>query len=264
MGSSIAVTPIKAAQQKGLDKEIYLFAHHLYKTQDYYRSISEYKRLLYLYPDSSFAEKSKLQIGRAYMAGGDVAAALRYWEEQLKRGKKEDGRDAHKKVLFGISLLDYKRSKSYRLRIEYIEKAFQQFRKLPAGVARGKEIFDFTEEWMERTPPDYRTPWVAGTLSALIPGSGSFYSGRYLEGTYAFFLTALFFAAARDAFLDDQKELGVVFGFFTLTFYGGNIYAAVNSVHKTNDKMDSDALLRLRKKHGIWFIPETDQHMGRF
>ena len=54
------------------------FAHSLHAEGDYYRAIGEYKRFLYLYPDSPVADEARLGIGRAYVLGGQAEAAEEY------------------------------------------------------------------------------------------------------------------------------------------------------------------------------------------
>ena len=246
------------------DTDVMRFADYLYRSEEYYRAISEYKRHQHFFPKSPLFERASLQIGRAYMAGGGHQEAAEYWRLRLGKPVQEKATFNRIRILLGLSLLDLDKDLPFTLRKEYISDAFQQFAEVDGVDHESRLINDFADDWNRRPPPDYRSPWLAGFMSAALPGSGSFYTERYLEGSYAFFLTALFGLAAYDAVDKEQDELALVFGFFTLTFYGGGIYTAVNSVHKTNDKMDSDELYRLRKKHGIWFIPETNYRKGRF
>ena len=255
---------IYGAELRLNSRQLMGFANYLYQKGEYYRAVSEYKRLHHFFPSSPLVQKAALQIGRAYMAGGDHQEAIRYWRLRLENPGQEDESFNQIRILLGLSLLDINKDRPFRLRQENVNKAFQQFSGVRDFGHESRLVSDFRSDWEKRPTPDYKSPWLAGVMSAAVPGAGSFYSGRYLEGTYAFFLTFLFGLAAHNAIQYGQPELGVVFGFFTLTFYGGSIYTAVNSVHKTNDKMDADELYRLRKKHGIWFIPETSDKKGRF
>jgi hypothetical protein len=168
------------------------------------------------------------------------------------------------RILLGISLLDLNQTEPYRFREKNIKQAFDILNGLDSGQPETNPFIDFTREWQNREIVDKRSPWLAGGLSAVVPGAGSFYTGRYLEGTYAFFLTGLFYLATRDAVNHNSNELGILFGFLTVSFYGGGIYTAINGVHKLNDKLEAEELLRIREKYGVWFIPETENHPGRF
>ncbi len=246
------------------DKEQYQFAIHLYRMGEYYRAISEFQRLSYFFPDSSLVEKSKLQIGRAYMAGNRIDDAISYWQLRLNKVDPMDETYNIMKILLGISLLDKNRADVFRLREENIEAAFDHFADIKHNTVETQSIGEFVADWRSRTPPPQKSPWLAGTLSAVVPGAGSYYLGRYMEGTYAFFITGLFYIAAMDAIRNEQNEAAVFFGFFSIAFYGGNIYTSINSAHKLNDKATADDLFRMRSKHGIWFIPESHHHKGRY
>ncbi|PCI29905.1 MAG: hypothetical protein COB67_03070 [SAR324 cluster bacterium] len=260
----IGFPPVVMSETLSLDdSQVITYADYLYKRGEYYRAISEYKRLLYFFPKSSFTPRAKLQIGRSYMAGGELKEAIDYWEKQLQE-KQNQSEYFTVKTLLGLSWLDQDSVKVFRLRKQNLQKARLQFSEIEVKSKQDQYILDFMDDWDDLSQPEYKSPWIAGSLSTLIPGAGSFYTERYVEGTYAFLITSLFYLATRDALAQDQKELGYLFGFFTVAFYGGNIYTAVNGAHKLNDQMDSDQLLQLRKKHGVWFIPETNRGPGRF
>ncbi|NQU65211.1 MAG: tetratricopeptide repeat protein [SAR324 cluster bacterium] len=246
------------------DEALYRYAMHLYRNGEYYRAVTEYKRLLHFFPESQRANEAALQMGRSHMAGGQLEEALEYWKKQLDLTPADGSQQNRLKMLYGISLLDLDITKTFSLRRRNIESAITVFADLKEMDEEGRLIHGFTHEWSTRPTPEFKSPWLAGSLSALLPGSGSFYSGRYIEGTYAFFITTLFWLATADAVANENGALTGLFGFFTLTFYGGNIYTAVNSVHKYNDQLGSKELQELRRKYGIWFIPETEHRKGHF
>lgn len=246
------------------EDDLFEYAAYLYKKGEYYRAVSEYKRLHYFFPDSSLKEATALQIGRSYMAGGWIDEAIDYWQNQIDRTGLQESTLQQLKILLGLSLLDKDRDEPYPLREEFVTAAFTFFEDLEISSRESRLILDFSNDWKQRQSIEETSPLIAGALSAVLPGAGSFYNGRFMEGTYAFFITGLFVFASLDAYQNNQPELGTLFGFFGVAFYGGNIYAAVNGVHKTNDKKATDQLNRLRQKHGIWFIPETFERKGQF
>lgn len=246
------------------DKDLFKFAQFLYKNGEYYRAISEYERLSYFFLESEFTEQSKLQIGRAYMAGGRLNEALNYWNKLETEKALLSETKTKLKILSGITWLDLDRVLTFRLRKVNIQRGFKEFSKVKGNNKDVSLIQNFISDWKTRSQPEYKSPLLAGTLSAVLPGGGSYYTGRYVEGTYALFITGLFYLAAMDSFRNHNEAPGYLFSFFALTFHGGSIYTAMNGAHKLNDKMDSDALFNLRKKYGIWYIPETMQSKGRF
>lgn len=265
VGFSILFSVSIAAENMSIgDQEIMNYAQFLYRNGEYYRAITEYKRLSYFFPESPWAEDSKIQIGRSYMAGGELNEAIMYWRLMLSEKELEQTSQSKIRLLLGLSLLDQGQTKPYRLRLNNIAQSIETFEELDEKVLMSEQISEFLSELKIQPQPEYKSPWLAGSMSALIPGSGSFYAGQKTEGTYAFFITTLFMLAAADSIKEENQELGVLFGFFSIAFYGGNIYTAVNSVHKYNDELDASRLFDLRKKYGIWFIPQTNQHKGQF
>jgi hypothetical protein len=242
------------------DLEQYQYATFLYRSGEFYRAITEYKRLIHFFPVSEYTPNAIMQIGRSYMAGGELEMAIGYWENLDASVALKENRD----VLLGFSYLDKDQLKVYSLREPSIEKGIEQLSQLPTTGAGFPEINNFLNDWQAKPEPDYKIPWLAGSMSAIIPGSGSMYTGRYTEGFYAFFMTALFAIATIEAIHQDEKSLSLVLGSFTIAFYGGNIYTAINSAYKVNDQMDTEYLYDLRQEHGIWFIPETLNRQGTY
>ena len=242
------------------DKEQYQYATFLYRSGEYYRAITEYKRLVHFFPESDYTPQAIMQIGRSYMAGGELDVAIKYWES-LEEPLVSSG-DVN--IMLGLSYLDKDQVKVYSLRKPSVDKGIEQFSRLSDSGRALPEANDFLNDWRTKSEPEYKSPWLAGTMSAVIPGTGSLYTGRYTEGFYAFFITALFAVATIEAIHQEDKSLSLLLGSFTIAFYGGNIYTAINSAYKVNDKMDTDDLYDFRQEHGIWFIPETLNRKGRY
>ena len=257
-------SPVYGAKLELDDEQLNRYAMHLYRNGEYYRAVTEYKRLLHFFPKSSYNNDARIQIGRSFMAGGRTEVAIKYWKFRLDRAITDDRTQNRYKMLYGISLLDLNRTDPFRLRNENITSAVNLFKEVEPLDEEGRQVREFAQDWSSLPEPDRKSPLLAGSMSAIIPGSGSAYTGRYVEGVYAFFLTSLFWLATADAVRNEHATLTGVFGFFTLAFYGGSIYTAVNSAHKYNDQIQSDRLLELRKKHGIWFVPATRRRNGQF
>lgn len=62
----------------GTESEQLGFANALLAEGDHYRAIGEYKRFLYLYPESPAADEARLAIARAYTWGGQTEAAVEH------------------------------------------------------------------------------------------------------------------------------------------------------------------------------------------
>ncbi len=77
-----------------------------------------------------------------------------------------------------------------------------------------------------------RSPWVAGTLSALVPGLGKVYAGNLGEGIAAFLVTGSMMAVTAENWAKEGPTnwKTITAGLLSTVFYIGNIYGSVASV----------------------------------
>ncbi len=261
--------PLKAKEQPRQQDKLVLtsqgvlsYADSLYEQEEYYRAITEYKRLIYFFPKSKVSY-AKLQIGRSYMAGEDYTMATDYWKKTISLFPSQSANWRKGMILYGISELDSQQNEVFYFRRNHVAKAIQIFKQLPV-TKENKRIHTFTTQWETRDQNNKKSPVVAGVLSSFVPGAGSLYNGRAIEATYAFLMPVLFLGASYQAFHQHKQHLGIFFGFFGLAFYGGNIYAAINGSYKTNEARSAKTLRQLRQQNGIFFFPHSQVGFDRF
>ena len=96
--------------------------------------------------------------------------------------------------------------------------------------AQGDELARAIQGW--RIP--YRSPGLAGGLSAVLPGAGQAYVGRWGEAASAVLVNGLLVASAVQLY---KRELYFAAGavtFLELGFYGGGIASAANGARRFN------------------------------
>lgn len=78
----------------------------------------------------------------------------------------------------------------------------------------------------------YKTPFMAGLLSSVLPGTGKMYVGKYGQGLSSFLTCLLFFGLTAESYLRLEKfhPQTIIFASLFLTFYFSNIYGSVLSV----------------------------------
>ncbi|RAL24744.1 hypothetical protein DL240_00605 [Lujinxingia litoralis] len=100
-----------------------------------------------------------------------------------------------------------------------------------------------------------KQPWLAGTLSALVPGAGQLYNGRPVDALLALGFTGLFGGATLYAYRGlESIPLTAVAGLLTLGFYSGNIANAIVDARRINagryqryyDELQADLWARQR------------------
>jgi tetratricopeptide (TPR) repeat protein len=242
----------------------FAFADHLLQNHDYFRAATEFKRLLFLYPsgiktdeanyllgtalyqtksfkeaiihwegvlrqtpDTPFKEEIQYQSGRAYWELGQEDRAMFLWEKILQEGRSSQKPSAARALLWG--LIKQKRFDPARLLLK----------KSPLTESE-KEAQEGFFQKAENLP--YKSATAAGTLAAIFPGAGHWYLDRKQDALIAFGVNALFTWAAVASFQQGNNGLGTLLSIIELAWYSGNIYSAINSAHKFNQKLDREFL----------------------
>jgi len=87
-----------------------------------------------------------------------------------------------------------------------------------------------------------KSPVLAGTLSALVPGSGKIYTNRFWDGLYSFLIIGVTSWRAYEGYKSKGFESVDfwVFGSMVSYFYLGNIYGSAISAKIYNQKIDNE------------------------
>ena len=245
--------PVPAAEEERLvldSSVLWNYAESLFGDGEYYRAVTEYKRLVHFFPAGPHAQDARLRIGLAYLRGGEPDQAVVHYAGLLETTELQDRNDdLH--YLLGLSRLERDRGRPYPLRLEGIEEALADFRAISPQWPDRQRVADFAETIEHPPELPEKSPLLAGSLSAVIPGTGSFYVERYAEGALALFVNAVLIYATVNSLQRDQLAAATVFGVLALAFYGGSIYAAVGGAHKFNDRHRSEYLAGQRKRFGV-------------
>ena len=99
------------------------------------------------------------------------------------------------------------------------------------GIARIDEALSLLQQYQD-LPRKSET--LAGILSAILPGAGYVYVGRYGDGLTSFLVNALFVAGTVTAVNNDWIPAAGFSDGIGLPFYMGNIYGSANAAKKWN------------------------------
>jgi len=265
------------------EKEIRQFSAELFASGEYYRSITEARRYVFLFPKGPRTEESAKLIGDAYLMSHEWADANAAYDEFLTRFPASPlagtatfykaiallklGHTAEAERLFQLILSGPDREKKglaarWEILLLIRQNRFDEAEKLLKDQMLRPEIekeTDHIEELLkEKRGARYKSPETAGVLSAILPGSGQFYNERYQDGVYSFFLNALFIFGAYKAYDSDNHGLGVILTLFELGWYTGGIYGAVGGAHKYNRQVDEDHF-----RSGIQRLNLRESEIGR-
>jgi len=111
-----------------------------------------------------------------------------------------------------------------------------------------------------KVDPHYKSPALAGILSAIIPGSGKMYVGEWGDGVTALVVTSLFAFLAYDNFRADHTTRAWIFTGLGAFFYAGNIYGSIASAQIFNAKIEFEFNegLNLFLENNNYFLPVYD------
>ncbi|MCX5906547.1 MAG: outer membrane protein assembly factor BamD [Deltaproteobacteria bacterium] len=247
---------------------------YFFKDADYYRAVTEYKRFLFLFPQSSRTEEVLWKITQSYFHGRKWDEANLAADEVLK-GFPESARKAEVFLLKGFIFREkkeYSRSRTFfqkavettgsrllrdeahkQIALTYLQednwpeaaKAFREIDPLSPLYPRS----DFFARGLEHAGEvPQKSPAIAGSLAAVLPGAGHVYVNRYRDALVAFLLNGAFIWGMVESFEHKNYVVGGILTFFELGWYSGNVYSAISSAHKYNQQQKKEYLEHLEKE----------------
>jgi len=272
--------PIIAAQATDLnineaDKQ-FSFADALFKEGDYYRAITEYKRFNFFFADHRLVAKSTYRISESYYMAKRWQDAIesftsftsKYRESSMftdalylkgmaeKQLKRYDNALATFQEIITLKSESYTDKALYQSAIVLMEmgeweKARKTFLLIPkdSPLCISSNIISSGLEHIDEIPQ--KSPIVAGTLAAILPGAGHLYTERPGDALVSFLLNGAFILAAVELFHHENYIAGGIITFFEIGWYSGNIYSAISSAHKYNKKTREDFIEHLKDSNMI-------------
>ena len=261
--------PLEATQRP---KGILGFGNALFKEQDYYRAITEYKRFLHMYPTHPQKNAVEFQMGYSYLKGQKPDAALPYFQKlatqfPLKRIG-QDAQFALAQTLFESKQYDFaigewrtfqtqfpkhplSDAAAYQMAWAYFLQEKIQEAKQELISNRHPKTLAFSQEINQWQNLPSRPPFLAGTFSAMLPGLGQWYVGRFWDGMAALVVNGMFGYGIYRTWVNEYYVSFGILTFLASGFYGGNIYSAVNSAHKYNQNIKNTNWQRLQNQYGL-------------
>lgn len=239
------------------------FADSLFQEGDYLNAAHEYKRILFLHPHFPHIDFIVFRVAASYQNAGQLKKAISayqflidtYRDSGLVERATNNIAQCH--ILLGdrergITSLEnflskYKRSDlaplaHFTIGMLYIDKnEWTQAGRVWNDVFLAYPDSPFAEvsARLARIVNDadtlpHRSPTVAGVLSALMPGSGQIYSGRTVDGLYAFMSVAVFGSASAYYTSKERYEVAIPVAVLGVFLYGNSIYQGVRAAQTFN------------------------------
>lgn len=268
------------------------FAKHLFNEGDYYRTITEAKRFIFLNPDDARRVEAEILIARAYFEAGKYEQARQAYLPVIKQTQRPD-LSAKALIEFGKCLerlgladdaaafykglavepslpTDHKEDISniarYRLGWMQLERgnwtaAGEAFDSVSTSHRLKSSAMDLADKSLQGNDLSFKSPTTAGVLSGILPGAGQLYNGRPVDAALAFGLNAAFLYGTVEAYNSENWAVFTLLGLMEIGWYGGNIYNAVNGAHIHNREVKEEFIKRLRREHG-WRLGYAPKNKG--
>ena len=236
------------------------FADCLFYSKDYLRAAAEYQRYLFLNRESGDTEFIYYLIIKSVFRGGDYQRCWKLLNEFALRypaSPRLNEVPLYKAIVLNrqrnfngsLELAQAIDSKNPELRaglmaLDYLQLGdYDRARQLACGfAAEGRSIAgpSSMDKYNIELPAlcnyissadtlRFKSRFLAGLYSAIIPGAGKAYSGRFTDGIYSLLVIGLTGWQAYNGFHDDGRRStkGWIFGILSGGFYLGNIYGSV-------------------------------------
>lgn len=249
----------------------YKFANYLFHQQDYFRSNDEFRQYL------RFANNDTVRFKIAYglLEIGELNQSKDYLKSLFVNSNLSD---EAKILFFKIKFLENnvdEMESAVSNKIFFSDKYSTNISKLhsslkllnskevlnSAGILKpfkGEEADTIRQFFIAKYNPDLKSEFLAGIMSAIIPGMGKIYTENYSDGITSFLFTTILGYLSYNNFQNDHNNRGWIFAGLTSFFYAGNIYGSIASANIYNTKIALRVNLDITdfvKKHD-YFMPK--------
>lgn len=237
------------------------FTRSLIHDAEYFRAVGEARRYLSFFEPCGRLDEARLYVGVAYQraeqwdkaaevfrsladsATGPTAAIahLALADTLFRQGRYELAANEYGSFAAKVTDPAYAGYARYREGFSY----FLGRRRDDAGRAFRLVADDAPEkgraERMERSLAleddlPYRSPVLAGVMSAVLPGAGQVYTGRWVDGVISLIVNAGFGFGAYEAYRNDLPVVATMVALFEVGWYTGNIFSSVNYAYRFNER----------------------------
>ena len=222
-----------------------LFADYLFCSEDYLRAVIEYEEYIRFYNNDTVLFKiafgySKIEkYNRAAELFNEISVQSEFYcsarSEYLKSLLLADNFES-------FTSIETKEASITELKLINSAYLFNGLKLpdknrflLPFSDSEKNEMLKFYE--LKKEPP-YKSPFLAGLLSSVVPGAGKIYTNQISEGLTSLVLNGLFAFLSYNNFKNDHTTRGWIFAGVGAFFYAGNIYGSAVSANIYNQRVD--------------------------
>lgn len=234
------------------------FADSLFSKKDYFRAITEYKRLKFFDSNGSFNFVSDFKIALSYKGGAKFKEAANYFNLALAEAN-NDSEEFTANIELVKTLIIARRTTRALAKINSLKKIYYGNKRKELQYWQGW-AFMFAEKWVKADSVfriigetkldsvcknvlnERYSLTVAKIFSYLMPGAGQLYAGHPWSGLMSFAWNALWGYLTLKAFFAERYFDGIVIGnLLWFRFYRGNLQNAERFARRENKKIYNNA-----------------------
>ena len=243
------------------------FADQLMQDEEYYRAITEYKRINSYSPNNENYTQYLSNIAQCYLLAGHKIEAINSYKEVLKIDPNNE--EAIFKIITTYSQLSYFYESNSEIgnfinkfkgddkdklllysSLNYInlgkyDEAIKQLNSIESVLYKNKSE-EYKQTIINNTPLKYKKKSTAIVSGLIVPGGGYFYTKRFQTGFASLIVNSLLFYVTYDCFENDKKGLGIMSGVFFTSFYLGSIYGSIQIVDDYNKEIQINFIKKIK------------------
>jgi tetratricopeptide (TPR) repeat protein len=220
----------------------FTLARELYLAQRYDNAIDEFRDYYQQYPEDKNAARAMFLWGNCELLTGNADAADKVWRRVQREHPTSDWA-ARAGIKLGLAEAGKNNWMESANNFNWLYEHSENYKSL------GKELAQLAVKGKRMPRRDVTTGVI---LSAVLPGAGQAYSGRWGDAAAALVITGGLGTLAVMSYLDRQYVGAGVLGFLGITFYAGNIYnggdAAIQYNHRQELKLRQEILDRIKQE----------------
>lgn len=232
------------------------YADYLFNTHQYNLAVVEFERVVFLEPKDTIA---KLKLVQSYRYLNDYITAMErieiFFPRSLSFLPQDFSNEYIKNLLYehqfqkayvflqNSRTLDIMDKKEYQLGILVMQNQWSEAKSFAdeyVELLSERETYNLLYgQVTDGLNINYKSPALAASLSAIIPGSGKVYTKQWKDAIYSFlFVSAAGWLTYRAYTANGLGFSSIFWGTVTIGFYSANIYGSHKSAKRFNDRIN--------------------------
>lgn len=287
-GSAMAAPKARPAPDFSKPQTFLHLADAFADEHDYYRAITEYKKVVFLFPDYEKLEWVHFQIGKMYYEGGRFPQAkhellpltetkdarlkflalnyiaLSYYEnaefgnamrliDELKTTPAGEPYQLDYTIYTGMAAAGNRKFSEAHERMSGAKKMWKdkhpEEKPATAMDAQYDKFFESTLPLLEKASKlSTKSPYWAIFFAAIFPGGGHFFLSEWDTGLVSLSLVGGATFLAIDGFMRDSAVQSIIFTTFATGAYIGQIYSSYRTARKYNEEIGDNEFRELTRQ----------------